>query len=100
MDMAEIRHYNFENLSNMAEEIVFQELERRLSERADNICKCNECVVDMAAMALNSVKPLYRSSLLGGLYTAEAMNDAAYAKSVHDAVTLAIEKVSLYPGHG
>jgi competence protein ComFB len=94
-------HYNFENLLNVAETVVFRELKRQLDdERLDNICKCNECVVDMAAMALNSVKPLYRSSLLGGLYTAEAMNDAAYAKSVHDAVTLAIEKVSLYPGHG
>jgi competence protein ComFB len=94
-----IKHYNFENLSNMAETIVFEELERQLDARADDICKCNDCVVDMAAMALNSVKPLYRCSLLGELYTAEAMNDAAYAKSVRDAVTLAVKKVRLNPGH-
>jgi competence protein ComFB len=98
--MTVIKHYNFENLSNMAETIVFRELERQLDERADGVCKCNDCVVDMAAMALNSVKPLYRCSLLGGLYTAEAMNDPAYAKSVRDAVTLAVEKVSLNPSHG
>jgi competence protein ComFB len=39
----------------------------------------------MAAMALNTVKPLYRFSFLGVLYAAQAMADEAYAASVREA---------------
>jgi competence protein ComFB len=98
--MAGIERYDFENLSNMSEIIVIEELDRQLEAYTVDICKCNDCVVDMAAMALNTVKPLYRCSLLGGLYTAEAKNDPAYAESVQKAVRLAIEKVKANPSHG
>ncbi|GMO32121.1 MAG: hypothetical protein Ta2F_07960 [Termitinemataceae bacterium] len=94
-----IDEYNFENLSNQAERIVIEELGNQLEKHYDKICKCNDCITDMAAMALNNVKPLYRCSLLGTLYTAEAMQDDAYSKSVKKAVTLAIEKVSINPSH-
>jgi competence protein ComFB len=97
--MAFIDQYNFENLSNEAENLVIDELEKQLDTYQAEICKCNDCILDMAAMALNSVRPLYRCSLLGTLYTAEAMQDESYAKSVQKSVTLAIEKVSLNPGH-
>ncbi|MDR3355935.1 MAG: late competence development ComFB family protein [Spirochaetaceae bacterium] len=97
--MAGLEGYDFQNLSNVSEKIVLDELGRQLDEWKADICKCNDCVVDMAAMALNAVKPLYRCSLLGELYTAEAVKDAAYAKSLRKAVRLAIEKVSLNPGH-
>jgi competence protein ComFB len=63
------------------------------------LCRCNECVVDMAAMALNSVKPLYRFSILGKLFAAQAMSERSYADSVQNAVTNAITKVSENPAH-
>jgi competence protein ComFB len=91
--------YDFGNLKNEAERLVLEELERQLEAYPIDICKCNDCVVDMAAMGLNAVKPLYRSSLLGGIYTAEAMRDDSYAKSIKHAVKIAIEKISLNPGH-
>jgi competence protein ComFB len=53
----------------------------------------------MAAMALNTVKPLYRVSLLGTLYASQAMNEESYAKSVREAVARAIEKVRKNPAH-
>jgi competence protein ComFB len=53
----------------------------------------------MAAVALNTVRPLYRVSLLGALYAASAMDGKAYASSVRDAVFLAIEKVRKNPSH-
>jgi competence protein ComFB len=53
----------------------------------------------MAAIALNTVKPLYRVSLLGTLYTATAMDEKNYGSSVRDAVFLAIEKVRKNPSH-
>jgi len=48
---------------------------------------------------LNSVKPLYRVSLLGTQYAAQAMNEASYAESLKDSVAKAIERVRKNPAH-
>ena len=92
--------YDFEFLKNEAETLIFKELERQFAffEEGD-LCLCNECVVDMAAMALNAVKPLYRVSLLGTLYANSAMQDEEYAENVRLAVSNAIEKVGFNPAH-
>ena len=97
--MAFLDSYDFVLLKNEAEELVFRELEYQLNAITADICRCNECVVDMAAMALNSVKPLYRFSLLGSLFAAQAMNEKDYADSVQKAVALAIKKVRNNPSH-
>ena len=97
--MAFIDTYDFENLKNEAENIVINELGRQLDAYNGPVCKCNDCVVDMAAMVLNAVKPLYRVSLLGSLYTASAMDEKSYARSVRAAVSGAIEKVRKNPSH-
>ncbi|MDR2478167.1 MAG: late competence development ComFB family protein [Treponema sp.] len=91
--------YNFDLLKNEAEQLVLHELEKQLEGLSDEVCRCNECVVDMAAIALNTVKPLYRFSLLGTLYAAQAMNEQSYADSVQQAVTQAIMKVHSNPSH-
>jgi len=91
--------YNFELLKNEAEQLVLTELERQIADYGPELCRCNECIVDMAAIALNSVKPLYRFSLLGTQYAAQAMNEQTYAESVRDAVTQAITKVRFNPAH-
>jgi competence protein ComFB len=91
--------YDFDLLKNEAEQLVLHELENQLTTQGEGVCRCNECVVDMAAIALNTVKPLYRFSLLGTLYAAQAMNEQSYADSVQRAVTQAIEKVRANPGH-
>jgi competence protein ComFB len=97
--MAFIDTYDFDLLKNEAETLVLHELERQLESYRGEICRCNECVVDMAAIALNMVKPLYRFSLLGSLYAAQAMNEKAYAGSVQKAVSAAIAKVRENPSH-
>jgi competence protein ComFB len=97
--MAITDEYDFEHLKNEAEHLVLHELERQLALQPEETCRCNECVVDMAAITLNAVKPLYRFSLLGTLYAAQAMNEQAYADSVQRAVAQAIEKVKANPAH-
>jgi competence protein ComFB len=97
--MAFIDQYDFDLLKNEAEILVRHELGRQLEVYREPICRCNECVLDMAAMALNSIKPLYRVSLLGGLYAAQAINEKTYADSVQAAVCGAIEKVRKNPSH-
>jgi len=91
--------YSFELLKNEAEELVLIELEKQIAEYGPELCRCNECIVDMAAMALNSIKPLYRFSLLGTLYAAQAMNEQSYAESVQQAVAQAITKIRFNPAH-
>jgi competence protein ComFB len=97
--MAFLDNYDFVNLKNEAESLVFRQLEEQLAENAGTACVCNDCVADMAALALNTVKPLYRYSLLGGLYAAQAMEDDGYAQSVRAAVHDAIMKVQKNPSH-
>ena len=98
--MAFLDNYNFEFLKNEAENLVIKELGRQLENHSGPICLCNDCVVDMAAMALNTIKPLYRVSLLGGLYTATAMDEKTYARGIRETVFTAIEKVRKNPSHG
>ncbi|MDR2663596.1 MAG: late competence development ComFB family protein [Treponema sp.] len=91
--------YDFEILKNESEKLVIEELERQLAAYGTEICRCNTCVVDMAAIALNTVKPLYRVSLLGTQYASQAMTEAAYARALQEAVARAIDKVRKNPAH-
>ena len=91
--------YDFHLLSNEAENLVLNELEAKLKLEKGKMCLCNECVVDIAAIALNNVKPLYRFSLLGTQWASQAMTEQAYANSVKSAVSQAIKKVKENPAH-
>ncbi|MDR2101143.1 MAG: late competence development ComFB family protein [Treponema sp.] len=97
--MAFIDNYNFDLLENEAEKLVLTELGRQLESYEGDICLCNDCVADMAAMSLNAVKPFYRFSLLGSLYASQAMSEESYAASIREAVSAAIEKVRRNPSH-
>lgn len=91
--------YDFGNLVNEAERIVQEELERQLESRKDaSICLCEDCILDMAAFALNAVKPIYRISLLGTMY-AHAADQGEYEASVRSAVAAAIDRVHGNPSH-
>lgn len=94
-------NYDLENLVNESEELVFEELDSQLSEDwAKDICRCEDCVLDMAALALNSMKPRYRVSLLGSLYASALHEDAQERQNARLAVNKAIKKISVNPSHG
>ena len=97
--MAFADNFDFDVLTNESEKLVVEELGRQLDACDGPVCRCSTCVVDMAAVALNMVKPLYRVSLLGTQYVAQAMSEEAYAESVKQSVTKAIEKVRKNPAH-
>jgi len=91
--------YEFDLLVNEMENAVFEELERQLNEDKENkICKCQDCILDMAAFALNQLKPAYRSSLTGRIYS-QILYDGEKKKEIEDAVKKAIEKISKNPSH-
>ncbi len=92
--------YDFSVLVNEAERMVTDELERRLAELADpSICLCQDCVLDMAAYALNALKPVYRVSLLGTMYAQAIDGDSGYSHEVRSMVDVAIKKIHANPGH-
>ena len=94
--MALSEKYDLSDLTNQMEDFVFNELEHQLSTIADeDICKCNDCILDMACYALNNVSPRYRSSLMGSLY-AKVETDKV-SKSVRSNVSEAIQKISQNP---
>ena len=47
--------YDFDSLVNEAERLVLEELQSGLP-GTPGICRCQDCVLDMAAFALNNVK--------------------------------------------
>jgi len=95
--MAFTDSYDFDNLVNEAERMVVQELEAQLR-GAVGVCTCQDCVLDMAAFALNNVKPSYRVSLMGSVY-ARAGANAQYAQGISRAVKDAISRVKANPSH-
>jgi competence protein ComFB len=89
--------YDFESLVNKAESSVLRELESQIAEDPE-ICRCQDCVLDMAAYALNNVKPSYHVSLIGSVY-AKSSGQADDAKEIRRAVREAIQKIKANPSH-
>jgi competence protein ComFB len=87
--------YNFEDLYNAAEELVFRELESQLESADDSVPRDQDSVVDMAAYALNLVAPMYRANLLGRVY-APALSEEHH-KEVEKAVKKAISRIAKNP---
>lgn len=97
--MGRIDEYDFSILVNESERMVREELGRRLEAGdLDGLCSCQDCVLDMATLALNNLKPLYRVSLLGTIY-AHAMTEGDYMEGVRAAVEAAIRKIGENPSH-
>ncbi len=90
-------NYDFEYLVNETEHLVLDELEKQLAQD-DEICKCQECVLDMTAYALNHTPANYRVSLLGKLY-ASSTTDPKYEAAIKKAVTEAIKIIKKNPSH-
>ncbi|MDF1567426.1 MAG: late competence development ComFB family protein [Spirochaetaceae bacterium] len=94
MSLAE--RYDLSDLTNQMEDFVFQELESQLNAIADeDICKCNDCILDMACFALNNLTPKYRSSLIGSLYAKVESREVHVG--VQKNVAQAIQKISQNP---
>lgn len=89
--MALADRYNFEDLVNEAERLVLEELERQLIERGSLEGLSEDLVLDMAAYALNHVRPVYRVNLLGRLYARNVGED--YRAELSSSVSEAIDKV-------
>jgi competence protein ComFB len=86
-----------DSLVNEAEKLVVREMERQIPRHPD-LCRCEECMLDIAAYALNKVSPRYRVSLLDTVY-ADRQERSAYVRQIEEAVSQAILRVKAHPSH-
>lgn len=83
---------------NYVEHVVDKILPEVLTEY-DDICKCETCLEDMKAYALNNIKPLYYVREKGKLYSRINESLVQFNADVHRTVIQAIVKVSENPKH-
>jgi competence protein ComFB len=95
--MAIKQEYDFDSLKNEAEELVVSEIEKQIPAHPE-LCTCSECILDVAAYALNRVRPRYRVSLLDSVFI-EPEERSEYLKEIRSAVHDGIVKVSTNPPH-
>lgn len=97
--MAFSDEYDFSMLINETEIVVIEELERRLGENGyDDVCTCQDCILDMVSYALNHLQPVYRSTLRGAIY-AQQLHTGEYREKVRITILEAITKIHENPSH-
>lgn len=84
-------------LVNVMESIVDEKLEQMLKD--ETCCKCERCMEDMKAMALNQLPAKYVSTRNGELFS--KLNSLMRQNSIdiNVAVSYAIKTVSEHPSH-
>ncbi len=79
-------------IHNTMEDVVLRYLDEFLKAKKD-ICKCDQCRLDMACFALNKIRPLYVASGRGVVHTEfnkrqNAQNDIDVLSTISEAVTV------------
>lgn len=83
---------------NIMEKIVWDNMQRVLDSK-ENACGCDKCRADIAAYALNNLKPRYVSTARGEtIAKAQVLENQFYLNAIV-ALTAALEVVSAKPHH-
>ncbi len=83
-------------IKNYAEVLVERTLESLLKNNPEyvNICRCNECIDDIKAKALNNIKPHYVTGKIGEVYSEYNMLDYQNSTTIVMEVAKAIEHIN------
>lgn len=84
-------------LKNLMEELVINSLEDVLKDI--NTCKCETCVTDITAIALNSLPPKYIVTQVGELYSKSDLLRQQFEVDIISAITKAAVIVKRNPRH-
>lgn len=85
-------------VTNIVEGLIWEEVDTVLS-RKEGACRCDKCRADIAAYALNQVKPRYVVSRKGEAMARAQVLAGDYRVGLLVAITEAVEIVSNYPRH-
>ncbi len=84
-------------MRNLIEEIVVDNVAEFL--KKEGICNCEQCRLDVAALALNNLPPRYVVTAKGASYAKADMLDMQKYIDVVGAITKAIKLVKEHPRH-
>jgi len=84
-------------LKNLMEDLVLATIEDVLADT--NVCKCEMCKLDIEAIALNSLPPLYFVTDKGKLFSKLNILKNQFEIDIISAITSAATKVKLKPRH-
>ncbi len=84
-------------IKNYMEEIVFSTMKEVLSDI--NVCKCDKCLMDISAIALNDLPPKYIVTEKGELYSRINSLRQQFEVDVISAITKAAVLVKRSPRH-
>ncbi|MBA1336995.1 MAG: hypothetical protein HPY66_3431 [Firmicutes bacterium] len=85
-------------LKNYMEDVVFHLLLDILKDM-DDVCKCEKCVHDIAALSLNRLKPQYVVTEKGEAYSKVLEMYTQFQVDVTTVILESIEQVSRNPRH-
>ncbi|MDA8234507.1 MAG: late competence development ComFB family protein [Clostridia bacterium] len=85
-------------LKNYMEDIVWGLLDEVLKNFSD-VCTCENCRYDIAAITLNSLKPKYGVTRIGEVFSRAVSLEPQYRADVISAITKAVVKVKDNPKH-
>lgn len=85
------------SLVNVMEKIVSERLNDML--QSENCCKCDRCIEDMMAFALNRLPSKYVSTFSGELFSKLSSTMRQNSVDIDVAITSAIDCVSSNPSH-
>ncbi|CAH2212946.1 late competence development ComFB family protein [Tepidibacter aestuarii] len=86
-------------LKNYMEDLVDIHLNKLLEEYED-ICKCERCILDIKAIALNNLKPRYGVTQMGNVFIKIDESTTESNVKIISEIIKAIEKVSKNPHNG
>ena len=87
----------WQEINNHNEGAVLEQIEA-LCEGGLIVCQCRECMLDMIALALNSLPPRYSVSLMQKFYDTPE-KERVFRDEIKAAVGRAVEKVRRSPHH-
>ncbi|NME95274.1 late competence development ComFB family protein [Clostridium cochlearium] len=80
-------------------EVIVDDLFPTIIDEYMDICKCDKCIDDIKAIALNNLKPIYVVSEKGNMYAKSNELNVQFRTDVIKELTEAIEIVSENPRH-
>jgi len=93
--MALIDFHDVEELKNRQEEKVWAEIEAQLGDNP-SLCRCRDCILDTAAIALNRLPPRYQ---VYSFHENQPEDESVHERQVREAVAGAFELVTKRPHH-
>jgi competence protein ComFB len=84
-------------LKNLMEETVLQAIEEFMGK--ENMCTCEQCRLDVAAIALNNLPPRYVVTPKGASYAHADLLELQKYVDIIGAITKAIKLVKEHPRH-